>query len=114
MIREGFCQYFNVRSNWDPTPEMPAAEKARIEVADSGANLEGILNDIVVQCYDIRRDHRHLMDILNHPQEQKGQRFVQLRRTYPVRREFYNTEVVLPADLSHVRDIISTWGFRVV
>ena len=112
LIREGFCRFFDIQSQWDPSGEMTPPDVDSIEVPESEDAIEMILFDTVRQCYDIERDYRDLLDVVNHP-EDKGPRFVQLRRTYPVRREFFNTQVKVPEKHSAVARVLSTWGFKI-
>jgi erythronate-4-phosphate dehydrogenase len=112
MIREGFCRFFDIDSDWHPEDEMPPPSVDVIRVGKNDAEIETVLHNIVKQCYDIVQDHQNLLQLLDHP-EDKGAQFVKLRRSYPVRREFFNIKVVMPPESDEVSGVLSEWGFKV-
>ena len=83
-----------------------------ILIPETDDEIESILLNATKQCYDIVRDHQTLLAILEHPDD-KGSRFVKLRRSYPVRREFFNTKIKVATGLAEVASILNTWGFKI-
>jgi erythronate-4-phosphate dehydrogenase len=67
----------------------------------------------VQQVYPIHRDDFNMREILMVPAEQRGKFFDDLRKNYPVRREFQNTSVVVPARNRQLVETLSGLGFKV-
>lgn len=105
MIYQAACNHFGLAPTWDPAPLMPAPPVPRIELTvSSGEDDEEILRRIVQRVYDINADDAALR---KQPQE-----FDLLRAGYPIRREFFNTEVVLRGASDSLRQKVAALGFK--
>jgi erythronate-4-phosphate dehydrogenase len=103
MIYEAACGFFHLQPTWSahlPPPPVP-----RIELAvSSGEDEEEILRRVVRRVYDITGDDAAL--------RQNVRAFDTLRAEYPVRREFFNTELVLRGASESLRARFVAMGFK--
>ena len=76
-------------------------------------NEEDALREAVGKIYDIRVDDANLREILDASAEKRGGLFDGLRKDYPVRREFQNTEVTVEAGSVSLVDKLEGIGFGV-
>jgi erythronate-4-phosphate dehydrogenase len=105
MIYEAACRYFNVQPTWNPVPLLPPPIVPRIELSiSSGEDDEDILHRVVKRVYDISADDAAL--------RQRPREFDQLRADYPMRREFFNTELVLRGASDALRQKFAALGFK--
>lgn len=97
MIYEACCEYFGLHKTHtaqDFLPE-PVVPEIRIEKRPPPDAEERAIHDIVQQVYVINRDDFNMREILLQPEEARSAWFDDLRKNYPVRREFQNTKIVL-------------------
>lgn len=104
MIYRAACKYFGVAPSWDPKLLIPTAQVPRLEVDANGKDDEDVLRAVVQQVYNIIEDDGSL--------RKRADEFDCLRASYPVRREFFNTTVILPEAADRVRPKLSALGFR--
>jgi erythronate-4-phosphate dehydrogenase len=105
MIYQAVCNYFGHVPTWDPAPLMPPPVVPQIELSvSSGEDDEEILRRIVQRVYDINADDAAL--------RQQPREFDLLRANYPIRRDFFNTEVVLRGAADSLRQKAAALGFR--
>ncbi len=94
MIYNSLCDFFNIdlkKKLFDFLPEM---KNNYIEFKMCKTYEETILN-IINQVYDIRQDDYNLRKlILINDKEKRGKFFDDLRKNYPVRREFFNYKII--------------------
>jgi erythronate-4-phosphate dehydrogenase len=111
MIYEAVCQFFGLRATWQP--ELPPPPVPRIEMtASSGEDDEEVLRRIVRRVYDITADDDQLRAKILVP-DGIGASFDTLRAEYPIRREFFNTEIVLREAGKALRSKLAALGFRI-
>jgi erythronate-4-phosphate dehydrogenase len=83
---------------WLKRPAPPVAltlvDPPPVDLRERTEPDEDLLRDMVSSAYDITRDDRALRDALGQPDP--GAAFDALRKSYPRRREFPHTSVVLP------------------
>jgi len=103
MIYKAACRFLGLTGAWQPT--LPAPPVPRIELnVSSGEDDEDVLRRVVKRIYDISADDAALR---KHPRE-----FDQLRADYPVRREFFNTELALRGETESLRRKFGALGFK--
>ncbi len=113
MLFDAVCREMGLKAVWDPTTVMPAPPVPRLDVDASGRSDSAILREVVRRVYDIEADDRRMREIVRLPADARAGKFDQLRRDYPIRREFFNTRVtILGASTSLIRTL-QVWGFRV-
>jgi erythronate-4-phosphate dehydrogenase len=86
MIYAALCDFFHIKAGWEPV--LPPPPEPRVELTvSSGEDEEEVLRRVVRRIYDITADDTALrQNILT---------FDKQRAEYPVRREFFNTRLVL-------------------
>ncbi len=95
MIYKAACEYFGLESKYGIEDFLPEPAVKQIEIdLDSGSEQE-ILHQSVQQVYVINRDDFNTREIAMVPEETRGKFFDDLRKNYPVRREFQNTMVIV-------------------
>jgi erythronate-4-phosphate dehydrogenase len=112
-IYHAACRFFGV----------PARKKNRdlvarrsIAVLDPGASAsdEAVILDVVRRCYDVMDDDRRLREgVLAEPRD-RGAVFDQLRRNYPIRREFSCYDVVSPPGVPGCATKLEGLGFGIL
>jgi len=103
MIYEAACRFFQLQTTW--MPSLPPSPVPHIGLTvSSGEDDEEILRRIVRRIYDIAADDAALRkNILT---------FDKLRAEYPIRREFFNTELVLSGAGEELRAKFAALGFK--
>ena len=103
LIYEAACRHFGLPVTWQPQLPAPPVPKLEITVA-SGEDDEDVLRRTLRQVYDITGDDARLR--ANYRQ------FDKLRAEYPVRREFFNTELILSGASAKLQEKFAVLGFR--
>jgi len=88
MIYRACCRFFNQKETWQPQLPFPPVKKL---VFSNQISQEQALQLAVQSCYDLRKDDAMLRQIKN--VEQPNQYFDQLRKKYPIRREFSTLQI---------------------
>ncbi|MHC4616520.1 MAG: 4-phosphoerythronate dehydrogenase [Planctomycetota bacterium] len=113
MIYEAACMHFGLaptRTIVDFLPEPPLPRLT----AETAANSEQeILHETVQQVYCINRDDFNTREIAMVAAEKRGKFFDDLRKNYPVRREFQTTEVVADTVCESLVKKLAGIGFKV-
>ncbi len=105
MIYRAACEFWKIKPTWDPGPLMPAPAVPSIELtAGAGDDDEDVLRRAITQIYDITADDRAL--------RRRPKEFDRLRAEYPVRREFFNTELTLHGANEGLRRKFAALGFK--
>jgi len=112
MIHRAVCQFFGVPSTWQPP--LPPPEVPRIELSvSSGDEDDDVVRRVVRRVYDITVDDAALRRGVRAP-EGIAAGFDTLRAVYPIRREFFNTELVLRGASDILRKKFAMLGFKLV
>ncbi|MFH1904844.1 MAG: 4-phosphoerythronate dehydrogenase [bacterium] len=114
MIYNSLCQYLNKKAKWNPNDFLPDSNCPVIKVGEmNNGSLEKKLHEVISQVYDIEKDDSKLREIAAITAEKQGMYFDSLRKNYPVRREFFNTEILFEKEDSQLANILSEIGFKV-
>ncbi len=113
MIHKAVCRHFDLALTEEANADFLEPGESRIEVNCDIANEEDVIRKVVHQCYDIERDDATLRALLSMKREDYAEYFARLRMEYPLRREFFNTTVVLPPTGGSLCDALTRLGFRV-
>lgn len=115
MIYQAACKHFNVSPAHVITDFLPEPPVPQIKLTGDDIKKpdEVLLHDVVQQIYVLNRDDFNTREILLQPESQRGPFFDNLRKNYPVRREFQNTAVLLPDAHSGMGQKLAGIGFRV-
>lgn len=102
QIYEAACAFLGKDPTWDPSPLLPAPDVPKVQLDGTAADPLPELQKAVLTVYDVRRDDEALRGIHDVPASDQGAYFDQLRKEYPRRREFKNTEAIV---LPHNQDL---------
>ncbi len=113
MIYEAACAYFGVGAEYGIEDFLPEAGVPELRVDPAAGSEQGALMGAVRAVYDIRRDDARLREIRECRAGKAGEFFDNLRKEYPVRREFVNTRVVLESACESLGRKFAGIGFTV-
>ena len=104
MIYEAACKFFGFQPAWTPTLPPPPTPRIELSVS-SGEDDESVLHRVIKRVYDITNDDAAL--------RRDVQAFDKLRANYPVRREFFNTELVVRGASNELLTKFTALGFKI-
>lgn len=113
MLYRAVCEWMNVDPDWDPASALPPPPVPALTLRTEGRAPCAVAREAVRAVYDIRRDDEAFRAILDVPEEGRAAFFDQLRRDYPVRREFSNTRVRLEPHDADAAAALGALGFVV-
>jgi erythronate-4-phosphate dehydrogenase len=93
MIYKAACGYFGLNAKFDVEDFLPEPPVPQIKIKPAAGSEQDVLRGAVEKIYRISEDDLKLRRILDVPAERKGKFFDDLRKNYPVRREFQNTKI---------------------
>jgi erythronate-4-phosphate dehydrogenase len=110
MIYKAVCEYFHIKPKHTIEDFLPEPSVMNLEIVEGDS-----ISTIVQKIYPIKRDDEQMRQILNTPQKDRGRFFDDLRKNYPVRREFQNTEIILRIqnEAASKRCMLQGLGFKV-
>lgn len=111
MIYRAACRQLGVEAKWEP--RLPEAPRARVKIEGKGKRTEEVLREVALTVYDIEGDDARMRGLIGLGAEEAGKGFDRLRKEYPVRREFYNTEVELRGGDVRTAETLRGLGFKV-
>jgi erythronate-4-phosphate dehydrogenase len=111
MIYKAVCEHFGLDSKFDTESFLPAPAVGEIRVDLGDGQEQNIIHETVQQVYAIGRDDFNTREILMVPETERGKFFDDLRKNYPVRREFQNTKIACTDKI--VANILAGLGFKV-
>ncbi|MGD2095549.1 MAG: 4-phosphoerythronate dehydrogenase, partial [Phycisphaerales bacterium] len=114
MIYKAACEYFGIEPKHDIEDFLPEPAIPQLKIKPNANNEQEALLNIVREIYDIRKDDLQLRQILENPPEQRDRYFDSLRKNYPVRREFQNTQIILESPCKSTADKLTGIGFTEV
>ncbi len=95
MIYHALCAHLHLRPTRASADFLPQPDVPRLEMETEELSDEELLTGAVERIYSLKRDDENLRQITRQPADKRGRSFDDLRKHYPVRREFQNTTVVL-------------------
>jgi len=113
MIYNATCEHFGIEPKYKAGDFLPAPELALITIDETADNEQTIIHDTVQQLYTINRDDFNTREILIVPPDERGQFFDDLRKNYPVRREFANTKLTFNDPACRLAEKLNALGFKV-
>lgn len=113
MIYQSVCEYFRIEPKFNTGNFLPEPEAKVIDLNQGFEDEQKALWDTVWKIYRIEGDDARLRQILNEPAENRGKFFDNLRKNYPVRREFQNTEVIIKESNRGLAEKLAGIGFKV-
>jgi len=113
MIYEAACRYFGLERRYSLEDFLPRPLVPQVTIGDTSGNRQEILHQVVQQIYTINRDDFNTREIAMVPPSQRAKFFDDLRKNYPVRREFPNTTVILRHPDPSLAEKLEGIGFKV-
>jgi len=113
MIYRCLCEHLHLPGSWNPGKELAHFPAGYVRI-DSGDGTQGRLEMAVLSHYDVRSDAAALCQSRNMKAQAAAQYFDELRKKYPVRREFPATTVSLSGSDNLLAGVLARLGFRVV
>jgi erythronate-4-phosphate dehydrogenase len=111
MIYKAVCEHFGLAPKFDAESFLPAPAVSEIKVDLDVGDEQNVIHETVQQVYAIGRDDFNTREILMVPETERGKFFDDLRKNYPVRREFQNTKIVCTG--KNMANILAGLGFKV-
>jgi erythronate-4-phosphate dehydrogenase len=111
MIYKAACEHFGLGPKFDAESFLPPPAVSEIRVDLDAGDTQDVIHETVQKVYAINNDDFNTREILITPAGQRGKFFDDLRRNYPVRREFQNTKIACTG--KNVADILAGIGFKV-
>ena len=98
MIYNAACEYFGLKPKHKIEDFLPPPTVPQITIDKIESHSQKLLHEIVQQVYPINRDDFNTREIAMVEPEKRGKFFDDLRKNYPVRREFQNTKIILATE----------------
>ena len=114
MIYKAACEYFVVEPKFDIKDFLPEPAVPEFKVNPNITSEQNILLAAVQKIYRIDKDDMRLRRVLDKPVESRCKHFDNLRKNYPVRREFQNTSVIFKGTNSKLAKKLFGIGFKEV
>lgn len=111
MIYTAACKHLGVAPTWNPIQVLPPATGPSLTIDYHRQSDEELLHEMITTIYDLEADYHRMQQLLTTPQEERPRRFDELRKNYPVRREFHRTNVTLPKNQERLRHLLVGIGF---
>jgi len=93
QIHQALCEFLGRQPRWHlSTTALPKPAQETIQI-EPAATAEESLHRIVQEAYDICGDGAKLKVAINYSQRDRGRYFDELRKNYPIRREFSSYKI---------------------
>ncbi len=118
MMYHAVCKFMGVAPTWTPEGQLPSEDMLppplvpEIRLDPAGLSDEAAIWKIVQPVYDIEADDRRLRAGAVADPKARGEHFEQLRKNYPIHREFRFTRVALPKGHPKLEAKIRGLGFK--
>ncbi|WP_342348100.1 4-phosphoerythronate dehydrogenase [uncultured Nitrospira sp.] len=111
MIYAALCKHLGISPAWNPVQVLPAPTVPSLTIDYHEQSDEELIQEMVTKIYDLEADYHRMQELLAIPQEERPRRFDELRKNYPVRREFHRTRVTLPKNQERLQQFLARVGF---
>ena len=112
QIYEAACKFFDLQPTWDPAPLLPSLPLPQLNIDSCGKTDLAVLAEATRAVYDITHDDAALRKATVPKEKDRAKNFDFLRANYPVRREFFNTEVRLSEKRPELLKKLAQLGFK--
>jgi erythronate-4-phosphate dehydrogenase len=113
MIYKAVCKFFELEAEFDVKSFLPEPAVPKLEINSQSVGERDLLRETVEKIYNIEEDDSNLRWVLDRPQGKRGKFFDDLRKDYPVRREFQNTQVVFAPACKSLAKKLGGIGFKI-
>lgn len=114
QVYQDACRFFGRESTWNPRNHLPIPAVPLLKLQSAGPDLQELMYRVATQVHDLPGDHARMLEILSLPPENRPSQFDQLRKHYPIRREFHQTTVDVPNKQAELGKTLDKLGFNVV
>lgn len=111
MIYEALCKHLGISPAWNPIQVLPTPTVPSLTINYHEQSDEELIQEMVTTIYDLEADYHRMQQLLAIPQKERPRRFDELRKNYPVRREFHRTNVTLPKNQERLQQLLEGIGF---
>lgn len=111
MVYQSLCRFLGLPARKKSGQFLPEPALSKLAFTSSAQALEAA-NIAVRCCYDPRRDDARLRNAVTLNEVERFAEFDQLRRDYPVRREFSSVKIQLKGTSRSLQDVFKALGFR--
>jgi erythronate-4-phosphate dehydrogenase len=113
MLYSAICDYFQHSPIWQAQTCLPKPPLTRLSFSKTVNDNDNVaIHSAVMACYDVRRDDAALRRITC--AIEPGTYFDNLRKHYPIRREFGCIEIELPLEKTELAKQLRGLGFKVL
>lgn len=112
MIFHAVCDFLKKECEWRKLADLPDANMSELHLSEN-VDEEDAIQMAVLASYDVRSDSASLRRLPEISLEQRSQFFDELRKNYPVRREFPATKIYLSASRKILAEKLKQLGFVV-
>ena len=112
MIYNAACKYFKAEPKRTIADFLPPPKVPQITIEKLDDDEQSMLHKTVQHVYAMNRDDFNTREIAMVEPEKRARFFDDLRKNYPVRREFQNTTVILQQPSQHLADMLNGIGFK--
>jgi len=109
MVYKEACRFLGIEPTWTPDTLLPKPIVPEIALDASDQTVEQALRQVVHRVYDIEADDSRLRDAT----ADLAAHFDNLRKNYPIRREFRFTRVTLTGGSPALASALTSLGFSV-
>lgn len=116
MCYKKLCDFFSIQPKYTYNKKMTTYNSDILIDAQKYKNETLLLNNIIKQVYDIETDHNKLINFENTYKKDafsSAHYFSELRKNYPIRREFHNTTVHVKNGSEKLIETIKYLGFNI-
>lgn len=113
MVYREACRFLGIKPTWTPDRLMPPPATPELHLDAAGRPDEAVLWDAVRGVYDITSDDGKFRESACDDEARRAARFDQLRESYPMRREFRFTRLLLGNAGEQLLQKTSALGFSV-
>jgi erythronate-4-phosphate dehydrogenase len=114
MIYNAACNHFGLKPKHKIEDFLPPPTVPQITIDKISPDPQKLLHEIVRQVYVINRDDFNTREIVMVEQQKRGKFFDDLRKNYPVRREFQNTTIIFATESTEdTENKLKGIGFKV-
>ena len=110
MIYDALCNFTGQQAQWKP--KLPNVENKEITFPYKGS-IEEKLYHVFNKIYDIDRDDGKMRKLINMDAGEGGKYFDDLRKKYPLRREFNNYKIVINKNQEEFFEMLKRFRFNV-
>jgi erythronate-4-phosphate dehydrogenase len=107
------CQFFEQPPTWDPAPNLPALALPELRIDSQGKTDIEVLAEAALAAYNLAEDDALLREAAVTGEIERAKNFDFLRANYRVRREFFNTKVILSEERPELLQKVHTLGFSI-